>query len=308
VRTVACRTILLLCGITCCCFFPRAAIAIGWDSDDFLISGGPNFTTRIGVFDHDLTFKGDLDSGFATVAGLDFDHLGHLVAVGPLSAQQVRVYDSSGVRIGGFTRSDGLLGGAFDLKVAPDGSYVIGVGDGVRRFLPDGTFVQQIGSGPLRAVAIVPGDRVWAGGIGTGFITAFDLGSGAQVGTISIPGTSSFRSLIYSAASNTVLATDGASVFELDLQGDLLRTFNVISNGLYSVTRGPDGDVFATTGSSQRVLHWSASGNFLGSITTPEDFGVVGIVWTGNAPEPTCGLMTLTGAFVLLKRRDRYFI
>src|SRR5262245_48005837 len=82
----------------------RAALAIGWDSDDFLIGGGPSFTTRIGVFDHDLTFKGFLDSNYATVAGLDFDHFGHLVAVGAQSAQQVRVYDSSGVRIGGFTR------------------------------------------------------------------------------------------------------------------------------------------------------------------------------------------------------------
>src|SRR5262245_36245328 len=97
----------------------RAALAIGWDSDDFLIGGGPSATARIGVFDHDLTFKGNLDTGYASVAGLDFDHFGHLVAVGPVSAHQVRVYDSSGVRIGGFTRNDDLLGNAFDLKVAP---------------------------------------------------------------------------------------------------------------------------------------------------------------------------------------------
>src|SRR6185436_15497377 len=81
----------------------KHAGAIGWDSDDFLIGGGPNFTTKIGVFDHDLTFKGLLDNFFG-VQGMDFDAAGHLVAASP-DSREVRVYDSSGVRVGGFVRS-----------------------------------------------------------------------------------------------------------------------------------------------------------------------------------------------------------
>ena len=34
------------------------ASAVGWDRDDFIITGAPNFPDRIGIFDHDFTFKG----------------------------------------------------------------------------------------------------------------------------------------------------------------------------------------------------------------------------------------------------------
>src|SRR5687767_9538521 len=90
------------------------ARAIGWDSDDFLIGGGADFTSRIGVFDHDLTFKGYLDTFFPTVSGMDFDAGGRLVAVGG-AVRTVRVYEPSGSIVGGFTRSDNLLGAAVDI-------------------------------------------------------------------------------------------------------------------------------------------------------------------------------------------------
>jgi WD40 repeat protein len=284
----------------------RAALAISWDSDDFLIGGGPSFTTRIGAFDHDLTFKGFLDSNFPAVDGLDFDHAGHLVAVGVLSpSQQVRVYDSSGALIGGFTRGDGLLGNAGDLKVALDGSYVIGTGSGARRFLPDGTFIQQLGSGSLGSVAIVPGNKVWTGGIGVGVIKVFDLSTGMQVGTVALTGFVNVHSMFYSSVTNTVLVVSGTKVNEFDVQGNLVRIFDGQGNDTVSATRGPNGDVFATTGSAEQVLHWNANGDFLGSFAMPVDFGVNGIVWAGNAPEPTSGLITLAVASILLKRRDR---
>ncbi|CAN5481327.1 hypothetical protein BH09PLA1_BH09PLA1_01850 [soil metagenome] len=69
--------------------FAGHARAMGWDSDDFLISGGPSFTTKIGVFDHDLTFKGFLDNNFVFNTGMDFDSLGRLVAVGGGNAREV---------------------------------------------------------------------------------------------------------------------------------------------------------------------------------------------------------------------------
>ena len=40
------------------------ARAVGWDNDDFIITGAPNFPQYIGVFDHDFTFKGYLDTNF----------------------------------------------------------------------------------------------------------------------------------------------------------------------------------------------------------------------------------------------------
>src|SRR5438093_1015249 len=48
----------------------EAALAgTGWDSNDFLISGGPNFPDRIGVFDFDMSFKGYLDTNYIPVRG-----------------------------------------------------------------------------------------------------------------------------------------------------------------------------------------------------------------------------------------------
>jgi hypothetical protein len=81
--------------------FPSSVRAIGWDSNDFLISGGPNFPDRIAVFDFDLSFKGYLDTNFLPVSGMDFDAAGHLVAGGgQIGYREVRVYDSSGAKIG----------------------------------------------------------------------------------------------------------------------------------------------------------------------------------------------------------------
>src|SRR5436190_1853135 len=82
-----------------------------------------------------------------TVGGMDFDAAGHLVAA---SNFEVRVYDISGNRIGGFTRSDGLLGVSNDLKVAPDGTYVVATGQtGAAQFGTDGTFLRQYGNGQI---------------------------------------------------------------------------------------------------------------------------------------------------------------
>src|SRR5207253_6662111 len=71
------------------------AAAIGWDSNDFLITAGPNFPDRILVCDHDLSFKGYLDPNFLPVGGIDFDAAGHLVAEASYTGyREVRIYDS----------------------------------------------------------------------------------------------------------------------------------------------------------------------------------------------------------------------
>jgi hypothetical protein len=115
--------------VVCCLILICAerAFAIGWDRDDFIITGAPNFPDRIGIFDHDFTFKGYLDQNFLGVQGMDFDAAGNLVAQASLtSTAEVRVYSPSGTRIGGFTSNDPLLQFTGDIKVAPNGNFALG--------------------------------------------------------------------------------------------------------------------------------------------------------------------------------------
>ena len=291
----------------------KHAGAIGWDNDDFLIGGGPNFTTKIGVFNHDLTFKGLLDNFFG-VQGMDFDAAGHLVAVSP-DSREVRVYDSSGVRVGGFVRSDDAMAGSDDLKVAPDGSYIIAQHNslgavGARQFNPDGTFVKQFADGNIQGVAVVPGNRVWVGGPGITEtrIRVYDIGSGVQVGSVSMPGQVGRNSMAYSASTNTVLSVDVPSdvVFESDLSGNFLRRFDDPGvAALARVTRGPDHDVFATSNDEiGRVLRWHADGSFVGAYPMSASLGFAnGIVWAGSVPEPNTALILLISVVTPLAQR-----
>ncbi|MBC8107556.1 MAG: hypothetical protein H7Z14_13270 [Anaerolineae bacterium] len=284
------------------------ARAIGWDSNDFLIGGGPSFTNRIGVFDHDLTFKGYLDSNFVTVAGMDFDAAGNLVAVAS-ALRSVRVYASSGAIVGGFTRPDSLLGTPGDLKVAPSGNYIVatqnfGGGDGARQFIPDGAFVRQFGTGDITGAAIVPGNRLWIGGIGIPDIHVYDLSTGLPVGTLATP--HSAVSMTYSASTNSVLSCSAGRIHEIDLEGNVLRTFTAPGTSLSSATRGPNGDVFATDGIDESVVRWHADGQFVGSVSTGKVLGGAGeIVWAGNVPEPGAASAVIALTLGLSRRQRR---
>lgn len=298
--------LLAACGLL---LAPGRASAIGWDNDDFLIGGGTGFLSKIGVFDHDLTFKGYLESNFITVAGMDFDAAGHLVAVASGNVRSVRVYDSSGAIVGGFTRNDDLLGTSNDLKTAPSGDYVVatqnfGGGDGARQFATDGSFVRQYASGRVTAVSILPGNLLWVGGIGTGPISVFDVATGVPLGTVSVATVNSINSMTYSSASNSVLiATIGNRVVEASVTGDFIRTFTAPSNvGISAVTRGPDGDVFATA-ADQTVLRWHADGQFVAAVSTASALGgASGIVWAGVVPEPELGVSAAIAVFLLWRR------
>ncbi len=303
----------LRCLIVICVLLAGAgrAGAIGWDSDDFLIGGGPSFTNKIGVFDHDLSFKGLLDPNFLTVRGMDFDAQGHLVAVASFH-REVRVYDSSGAHIGGFVRPDDALGAAADLKVAPDGTYLIGPQNqfgatGARQFDPQGAFVRQYGSGNVSGIAVVPGNKFWASGLSSPTITIFDLVGGGQVGTIAVAGLTAALSMSYSASTNTVLLPDtlSSTVLETDLTGTVLEEFHAPSaTSFVSVVRGPDADVFATTGGGQSILRWHANGDFAGSVATSATLGNSGwIVWAGNIPEPTGWVSITIALYISLWRR-----
>jgi hypothetical protein len=290
------------------------AQAIGWDSNDFLIGGGSSFSDRIGVFDHDLTFKGFLDANFVTVSGMDFDAQGRLVAAAP-ALREVRVYESNGATVGGFTRSDDMLGSGGDLKVAPDGTYLIatqnfGGGDGARQFETDGTFLRQLGSGWIRGAAVIPGNRLWTAGVGATAVNVFDLGTGNQTGTISIAGLAGVNSMVYSASTNTVLIAtiQSNSVIETGLDGTVIRTFDAPTVAqCNSVIRGSEGDVFATRSGTQTILRWRSDGLFLSETSTAGTIGGGGeIVWAGNVPEPgVAGLLVFTVSGLTLRVRRR---
>lgn len=290
------------------------AHAIGWDSNDFLIGGGSSFTDRIGVFDHDLTFKGYLVTNAPTVAGMDFDAAGRLVVVAG-ALRSVRVFEPvNGTIVGGFTRQDDLLGTPGDLKVAPDGSYVVatqnfGGGDGARQFATDGAFTRQLGSGWIVGAAVIPENRLWTGGVGSTGVNVFDLGTGNQTGTIPIAGVAGVNSMAYSASTNTVLIAtiQSNSVIEVGLDGALIRTFDApFVAKCNSVIRGPDGDVFATRSAAQTVLRWRADGLFLGETWMGAALGgVSGIVWAGNVPEPGVLSVVISPVFALALRVRR---
>ncbi len=275
--------------------------AVGWDRDDFIITGAPNFPDRISVFDHDFRFKGYLDQNFLGVQGMDFDAQGRLVALSSLNPE-VRVYDPSGNRVGGFTHSGSpMLVPAGDLKVAPDGNYALGTNeDGVRVFTPQGTFLRQYGDGDSRGITYLPSDRLWSGGAGT-TVRVFDTQSGAQIGTFTANQQTMSYSMQYSPTTDTVLIVDAdrdaGGVFERDLSGILLREFDVPlpQTFVFSATRGPNDDVFATTGHlTLDVVHWHADGSVAGTINVyPFDKSTVRIIWAGVVPEPTSAVIAI---------------
>jgi hypothetical protein len=288
-----------LLSLTTVLTLPAPARAIGWDRDDFIITGAPNFPDRIGIFDHDFTFKGYLEQNFLGVQGMDFDAQGRLIALSSLNPE-VRIYDPSGVQVGGFTQANRpMLVPAGDLKVSPDGNYALGTNaNGVRVFTPQGLFVRQYGGGDSRGIVYVPGNRLWSGGAGT-TVTIFDADTGAQVGTFSANGQTQSYSMQYSAMTDTVLIVDAdrdlGGVFERDLSGALIREFNVPAAqvGLYGVTRGPGGDVFGTAGKFRiantyyDTVHWQSDGAVAASIVAyPVQISSVKILWAGLVPEP----------------------
>jgi hypothetical protein len=287
------------------------ADAVGWDSDDFLIGGGPSFTNKIGVFDHDLTFKGLLDSSYLGVGGLALDANGNLVAAS-FALNEVRVYSPNGNRIGGFVKQDGSLAASGDLRVTSGGNYLIGQGDqlgavGAREFKPDGTFVRQYGDGNMARLAIVHDDKLWSGRFDAPTIRVFNLATGIEVTPFTVTGLSAVDAISFDATTNTVLFGHPVlgRVLETNLNGGVIRTFQGPSQAsIIGITRGPNGDVFGTTGSS--IWQWHGDGAFVGSVSATGTIGgASGIVWAGAVPEPTLGAAMAIATAILLGRRFR---
>lgn len=290
--------------------FANRASAVGWDSNDFIITGAPNFPDRIGIFDHDFTFKGYLDQNFFGVSGMDFDAQGRLVAQSFLNPE-VRVYDPSGTTVGGFTQaSSPMLVPGSDVEVAPDGNYVLGtLSSGVRVFTPQGTFVRQFGDGNSTGVTLVPDNLLWAGGAGN-TVRIFDFATGVQVGSLSAGSQVNAGLLQYSATTGSVLMVDtdrdAGGVFEREINGALLHEFHVpvAQVSVRGATRGPEGNVFGTTSRfSIDIVDWRFDGTVLRTIDVyPVEITTVSILWAGIVPEPTGGLVAAGISLFLLRR------
>lgn len=104
--------------------------------------------------------------------------------------------------------------------------------------------------------------------------------------------------MYYSGATDTVLMADffTSQVFERTTTGAFVRVFSA-PGGLgstFAVTRGVDGDVYATSFSLNRVYRWTAAGVFVGFTPLSQLDGLIGIINIpvtasdfGDAPDPT---------------------
>jgi hypothetical protein len=303
-RTLLARTI--LAGIVTLLAHAPRAHAIGWDSDDFLITGGPQAPSQIGVFDHDLTFKGFLEPGWSRGGGWDFDAAGNFVA-NSAGHREVRVYSPSGTIVGGFF--DNRLAPGGDLRVMPNGDYVVGQSDdfggvGIMQFHPSGAFVRQIGAGTLPSVDLV-GNQLWAGRLGNPQVRVFDFASGVEQAPLTVTGLSGVQAIHYSASTNTVLFghSNAGRILETDLSGNVLRIFQGPAGvSIIGITRGPNDNVYGMTG--EAIWQRERDGVFIRAVPGSASLGnVSAIAWAGNVPEPSVGTLLLMGLAALLRRR-----
>jgi outer membrane protein assembly factor BamB len=304
-RTAFFISFLALCVVLCA---PQSVRAIGWGSTDFLIFGAPNFPDRIGVFDQNFAFKGNLFTNWVGLTAMNFDRQGRLVAYNFFS-NEVRLYDPSGTLVGGFNSTTSpMLTGSGDVQVMRDGNYVFGTQTGgARVFTPQGTFVRQYGSGNSSSICLLPGDRLWSGNPSTLTMNVFDTNTGDQVGSFQLDQQTRPSYMNFSASTNTVLVIDedrdAGGVFERDLNGVLQGQFHipVAQTGCNGATRGPQGHVFGTSDDFfVDVVNWNADGSVAGTLNVyPSQITAARILWAGSAPEPGTGALLLVGLSAL---------
>lgn len=303
---VAFSACVLLCAIT-----RPIALGVTVGSTDFIVAGATG--DNVAVFDANFVFKGNLITNFDLATGLDFDSSGNIVAVAIGDSRRVVVFDRAGQQIGGFTNHD--LGGAIDIKVGPDGHYYVATQNyeapaGLIEFSPTGSTLRLLGNGDYEGVAMVPGNRLWAGGgsDSNNFLYVYNIATGSRTGTVAFDhGQDGASPMYYSAATNTVLICDGDTnaAYERELTGAFVRAF--ATAGMRSpggVTRGPNGDVYISDQLDHRVYRFHADGTFANfiDVTTTARFPE-NIIWAGNVPEPALPLSVVMMSLLLARRR-----
>jgi len=204
------------------------------------------------------------------VSGMDFMQNGNLVVAGK-GWGRIKIYDPSGAVVSDFTHA--AVGFPLEVKAGPsDLLYVATDGAGISEFSLSGTFLRSFPTSGDGAVAVLPQNVLWAGGLRLpGAIDVFDITTGARTSTLTLDnGQSSVTSMSYSAATGTVLMCDGSQfrLYERTLSGAFLRTYD---NGLcsYGVIRAPNGNVYSTVASADGYSwldSWTAGGTYTGAV------------------------------------------
>ena len=285
------------------------AMAVGYGPDSFLVSGfGGNGT--VGVYDRNFVFQGYLDPALPSALGLDFTPTGNAITGSQNGI--VRQYTPAGALVANFNTPNES---PVDVKYGPGNRLYLGTQQptsGVHEYSLTGAPLRTFGNREYDSVAVLPGGVLWAGGnqSNVGRIDVFNITSGAFVNTIVLDnGQNEAESMYYSPLTNTVLTCGEQSVglWERSTSGAFIRKFSAPGFGSsFGVTRGPGGDVYATTLNGDQVYHWRPDGTFvnafsIGSTTNQS----CGIVWAGNVPEPGPACLMLAGAAVVTLRSRR---
>ena len=302
----------LILSLTAYSLSVSPSAAIGFDGDDFLIT---TISGAVVVYDHDLSYKGVLFSGFNVVA-MTFDHQGNVVVAHASPTAELRVYDRSGTWLTSRSFTNPELQSPFDIDVAADGHYYVATQFlHVRDFSPAGDFVGTFTNSVtnhMSGVALLPGGIVWTSASPNAsvpeqnFISINDQSTRAQIGSISLDhGQKSANFLLYSSNTNTVLIADrlGNAIVERDTSGKYIRNFTADGFQTANVMRGPDGDVFSMQ-PMNRLYSWDVNGNFLGVTNLAGDALRAPLLWAGNAvPESAAIVIATMGGLVLIALR-----
>jgi hypothetical protein len=283
---------------------------------DFLVSDGMG--SHISVFDSSLVFKGFFDENLMAMSfrGLDFLPNQHIVSLSQTSPQlTVTEYDTSGTHISSFMSAD-LHGDPVDMKSnkAPMpadfrlyfGQDCCAMGASAPEFNLAGTKIRGFGSNTYDGIAVLPGNVMWAGGLGlTAKVDVFDISSGSGTGNSIAPTKTinldnmqvNVSSLFYSAVTDTVLMVEPGSstVFERMTDGTFVRKFAAPAGTslTFGVTRGPGNDVFASgihgTPGNGRIVRWHSDGTFVTNTDiSAHVFDPLNIIWAGNNTAVAC--------------------
>lgn len=286
-------TIFMFGALLFCALF-ASNVSAQFASTDFLIADFAG--DRIARYDQNLVFLGYLDTGFNDVSGLTLLSA-NSIAAGGRSPGRIKIYAAAG----GPPLADFLdpnIDFVSDLKSFGGSRLFVGTqvaATAVTQFTTSGTFLGSIGSDIYAALAVLPGNVLWAS-VGGTTIDRFDFITGLPLAPISVNnnGQAFVDSMFFSFTTSTVLISDSLanSVFERDLNGVFIREFTG-GGALLGVTRGPGGNVYATDFTT--VYQWTATGTFVSATNISANvMQARNIVWAGNA-DPSAASVSISG-------------
>lgn len=275
------------------CLFFAVPGAAQYAATDFLIADFSG--NRIAVYNQSLVFQRYLDTAFPNVTGLDLLSNGNLVAAG--QSRRIKVYNPAGTIVTNFTNLNLIT--PLDVKASAAGLFYVGTQDSINsvaEFSATGTYNRSFGAKAYAGVVIF-GNTLWAGGDQQpGIIDVYNLMTGEFISTFTLDnGQVNAVSMHYSASTNTILMADFSTrtIYERTTTGAFVRQFTGGGGGIgFGVTRGPGGDVYAT--SNNIVSRWTATGTFVGNTSIPQVAFGINMLWAGSLA-PTAAGVSISG-------------